>query len=329
MRDVKLSALRIGGLYILAASLWIVFSDRIVFLVSHDLGTNVIWQTYKGLLFVVITGLGLFIERYYSGKTIYLASQRFKWVVENMPDVIAIYDADLRIQYINMAARNITNRPESDFIGKRDEEFLPMSLVETYWPTLQEALTTKKTRSAALDVTLPNGETFYYQYTCVPLVTDDGEVREILSIKHDETQQMRSEEQSRYHALLQENISDAVIGTDLEFRIKAWNRAAETIYGWSAEEVMGQRLDQLLSPEYEDTTPEKVMARFFADGFWRGELVQRDRSGKRTWILSSINYVYDYKGQRIGVVCVGKNITARKEAEKKAETARPAVEYSA
>lgn len=317
MQDVKLSALRIGGLYILVASLWIIFSDQIVFLVFHDLGTNAAWQTYKGLLFVVITGLGLLLERYYSGKTIYLASQRFKWVVENMPDVIVIYDADLRIQYINMAARNITNRPESDFIGKRDEEILPMSLVETYLPTLQEALTTKKTRSAALDVTLPNGETFYHQYTCVPLVTDDGAVREVLSIKHDETQQMRSEEQSRYHALLHENISDAVIGTDLEFRIKAWNRAAETIYGWSAEEVMGQRLDQLLSPEYEDATPEEVMARFFADGFWRGELVQRDRSGKRIWILRSINYVYDYKGQRVGVVCVGKNITARKEAEKK------------
>ena len=44
----------------------------------------------------------------------------------------------------------------------------------------------------------------------------------------------------RFHASLQENVNDAVITTDLEYRIQSWNRAAEDIYGWRAEEVIGK-----------------------------------------------------------------------------------------
>src|SRR5215216_7239577 len=57
----------------------------------------------------------------------------------------------------------------------------------------------------------------------------------------------RAEEQIKYHARLLRHINDAVIATDEQFRITAWNRAAEKIYGWSAEEVMGRSVDEVLS----------------------------------------------------------------------------------
>ena len=50
----------------------------------------------------------------------------------------------------------------------------------------------------------------------------------------------RAEEQIKYHARLLRHINDAVIATDDQFRITAWNRAAEKIYGWSSAEVMGR-----------------------------------------------------------------------------------------
>lgn len=315
MQNPERSALRIAVFYILAASLWIILSDRIVFLLPQDAAITATMQTFKGLFFVAITGLGLYLERCYSGKTLFGASQRFERVVENIPDVIAIYDTDLRIQYINRAAHRLTNRPGSDFTGKRDEEFLPLAVVETYLPTLQEALSTGKVCSIAADLKMPDGKTFYYQYICVPLLDNEGQVQEILSIKRDETERMRSDEQSRYHALLQDNISDAVIGTDMEFRIQAWNKAAEEIYGWTAEEVVGRRLDEVLRPGFEDDTQAGAADRFLESGFWRGETLQHDKSGKQIWVLGSFNYVYDYKGQRVGAVSVNKDVTKRKEAE--------------
>lgn len=56
----------------------------------------------------------------------------------------------------------------------------------------------------------------------------------------------RAEEQIKYHARLLRHINDAVIATDDQFRITAWNRAAENIYGWTAAEVMGRSADEVL-----------------------------------------------------------------------------------
>ena len=56
----------------------------------------------------------------------------------------------------------------------------------------------------------------------------------------------RAEDQINYHARLLRHINDAVIATDDQFRITAWNRAAETIYGWTAAEVMGRSVVEIL-----------------------------------------------------------------------------------
>jgi DNA-binding NtrC family response regulator len=50
----------------------------------------------------------------------------------------------------------------------------------------------------------------------------------------------QAQAQSNYHARLLRHINDAVIATDDQFLITAWNRAAERIYGWTATEVMGR-----------------------------------------------------------------------------------------
>src|SRR5918997_2552653 len=46
-----------------------------------------------------------------------------------------------------------------------------------------------------------------------------------------------------------DHIHDAVIATDPQFHILSWNRAAETIYGWSADEALGARLTDLIPVE--------------------------------------------------------------------------------
>src|SRR5688572_3008849 len=62
----------------------------------------------------------------------------------------------------------------------------------------------------------------------------------------------RAEDQSNYHARLLRHINDAVIATDDQFRITAWNRAAERIYGWTAAEVMGRSIDEILRSGFSD-----------------------------------------------------------------------------
>ena len=115
------------------------------------------------------------------------SQERFQRALESIPDVLVIYDRDLRIQYINGATRQLTGRPVSDFIGKRDEEIWPPEVYEAYLPTLRESFQTGAIRSLETDVLMPGMGTRSLRITCVPLIDDDGQVREILGLTHDLT----------------------------------------------------------------------------------------------------------------------------------------------
>ena len=115
------------------------------------------------------------------------SQERFQRALESIPDVVVIYDRDLRIQYINNATRQLTGRPVTDFIGKRDEEIWPPEVYETYLPTLRESSQTGAIRSLETVVSMPAMGTRNLHITCVPLIDEDGQVREVLGITHDLT----------------------------------------------------------------------------------------------------------------------------------------------
>ncbi|MEO8394027.1 MAG: PAS domain S-box protein [Chloroflexota bacterium] len=125
----------------------------------------------------------------------------------------------------------------------------------------------------------------------------------------------RRERLLRYHASLQENVSDAVIATDLKFRIQSWNRAAEQIYSWRAEEVLGKLVGDVLRTEFvSDESGERVQRDFMEKGAWSDEVVQYHKDDHALQILSSTVLFKDESGQPFGLVAVNHDITERKQA---------------
>jgi PAS domain S-box-containing protein len=65
----------------------------------------------------------------------------------------------------------------------------------------------------------------------------------------DTTVRKRAEEQIRFQRRLLDAVGQAIIATDLQGRIIYWNRAAEELYGWSTEEVMGRPIVEVTPSE--------------------------------------------------------------------------------
>jgi PAS domain S-box-containing protein len=132
----------------------------------------------------------------------------------------------------------------------------------------------------------------------------------------DITERRERERQLRYYASLQQSVSDAVISTDLDFVIQSWNLAAERIYGWSAEEVIGKVTSNILKTEFSSPEHrEQILAEFLERGYWSDEVVQYNKNGQAINILSSTVLLRDENGTSIGIVAVNHNITERKQAE--------------
>jgi PAS domain S-box-containing protein len=117
------------------------------------------------------------------------------------------------------------------------------------------------------------------------------------------------------HAFTLDSIGDAIITTDTSFKIESWNRAAETLYGWAADEAIGRSMDALLPTTYFDGDGEQVKTAFLHEGHWQGEVAQPHKDGTLLAIQGSVSMLRDGAGRFIGAVAVNRDITERKRAE--------------
>jgi PAS domain S-box-containing protein len=125
----------------------------------------------------------------------------------------------------------------------------------------------------------------------------------------------RAEEQVRYQAALVENVSDAIISTDLDFRILSWNRAAERMYGWSAGEAIDRPVSEVLKTRYPHHQSAQVMAQFQAQGEWEGEAIQERKDGTPIHVLVAVSAIVNSAGERVGAVSINRDISERVQAE--------------
>jgi PAS domain S-box-containing protein len=116
--------------------------------------------------------------------------------------------------------------------------------------------------------------------------------------------------------LLFESIMDAVVVTDRRSVITDWNPAAEQVYGWSAQEVAGRRVEEVLQTTYPAGWDwERVLAALRTAGTWRGEVKQRRRDGSEIAVLATVSHLKNAAGRPVGTVAVNRDITERERAE--------------
>jgi len=136
----------------------------------------------------------------------------------------------------------------------------------------------------------------------------------VLETTRDITERKRNEERLQQQAALINKASDAIFVTDLKQRILFWNKAAERIYGWTAEEVLGKNLrDALYGGDGADI--DAGLQILNEQGEWNSETKQRSRDGKELLIERRWTMVRNDLGQPDYILIINSDITARKTAE--------------
>ncbi len=113
------------------------------------------------------------------------------------------------------------------------------------------------------------------------------------------------------------HINDAVIVSDLTFRITYWGGAAERIYGWAPEEAIGCASSEII-PVAEYLTGGDRQAAFqqvTTQGEWSGTVAQYRRGGQKVYIDSSIRLLRDASGEPQGIVALNRDVSERVRAE--------------
>ncbi|MEP7291002.1 MAG: PAS domain S-box protein, partial [Chloroflexota bacterium] len=321
--------------YFIVAILWIALSDSLVGLIFT--GKPAMVETasvLKGMTFVLVTALGLFAvlrrelqkrdllqsvlendisEHKRTLEALRQSESRFATIFHASPVPTGIsHLKDGLIVDVNDALVKMTGCEREELIGHTATELGLWVFPEKRAAGAQSIAD----GSGVLNIELPartKSGALIQVLASVQLI-DLGDVPHLVSMFYDITEQKKLEAQLRYQALLLDNVSDAIISTDVDFNIRSWNPAAEAIYGWKAEEVIGKPVQGVVQGEYLDSTEQEALHQLQTEGVWRGEMSQPRKEGSKVYLQASTSFVRDSAGSVIGVVSVNRDITERMQA---------------
>ena len=147
------------------------------------------------------------------------------------------------------------------------------------------------------------------------LVKDRADGRTITRAIHYSVERKRFEEALREKAQILDQIHDSVVWTDLEGRITGWNKGSQRLFGYSAEEVIGNPVSFLHPPGDEEFVRTKVIEPLKRKGSGELEVKLRNKSGEDIYAHLSLSLMKNAKGVATGMVGYALDITERKRME--------------
>ncbi|MBN9389810.1 MAG: PAS domain S-box protein [Chloroflexi bacterium] len=109
---------------------------------------------------------------------------------------------------------------------------------------------------------------------------------------------------------------DAIISWDLDGKIVSWNKGAEKLYGYSAQEAISRHISFITPPELKEEIP-AILARLKqGEIIEQHETVRVTKDGRRVFISLSVSPLKDRTGKIFGASVIGRDITERIKAEK-------------
>jgi PAS domain S-box-containing protein len=139
-----------------------------------------------------------------------------------------------------------------------------------------------------------------------------GNIASILESNRDITESKRTQEAQARLAAIVECSEDAIVSKDLDGIIINWNQAAERIFGYTAEEAIGQHITLIVPPDRLDEEADILASLRRGERIEHFETVRQRKDGTSLDVSVTISPVKDAQGRVIGASKVARDITERK-----------------
>ena len=244
------------------------------------------------------------------------AESRFRAVAGALSDAVVILDAEGRLTFANDEVEAVFGHPPADLLDlPLDRVFDPSGVagIREEVDRLSGDGSGARGRDLELTAVRPDG-------TRVPVRVTLGAYREqgerfFVALIHDLSERHETEARLRFQARLLDAVGEAVIATDLSGRILYWNAAAEELYGWTADEVLGRPVEEVTPAEVSKPAAHEIMDRLRRGESWTGEFMVRNRAGRSFPVLVTDSPVVETDGTMIGIIGTSMEITERKRIE--------------
>jgi PAS domain S-box-containing protein len=236
-------------------------------------------------------------------------------------DAIITTDAHGVITSCSQGASEMLGIPPSEAIGKKIASFYQGgdSEVKAIMDRLKEQ---RRIRNYLTELVSPTGRKAPIALSASAFRDRLGNIIGTIGVAHDLTEIRRLEDElarkNRFMANILRDSADAIITMDPDDVVTSWNKGAESIFGYLANEIIGKPVEMLLSPELREARELESIGRSFrAHGAVRSHQTERvTRDGRRIQVIFTRTAIKDDFGNVIGSSSVVKDVTNFRNLER-------------
>lgn len=185
-------------------------------------------------------------------RALYRSNLQFAAFVSALPDIAFVLDEEGYYLSIYGADHHLFYAEASSLLNKSVLDVLPRSLAEKFISTIQDTLNSNETQVLEYELKLAQG-LCHFEGRVAPMFNDTSDNRQVVWIARDITEKKQTlhslqASEKRFREIFSKMPNIAVQGYNSDREVIYWNKSSENIYGYLAEEAIGQKLEDLIIP---------------------------------------------------------------------------------
>jgi PAS domain S-box-containing protein len=242
-------------------------------------------------------------------------------VVESSDDAIITQSLDGIIETWNRAAERMFGYTSGEAVGRPISILVPPERLGEEEEAIERIRRGDSVRHFETERIAKNGLRVPVSVTMSPVLTPTGDVYGISRIARDLTERRALERTALHLAAIVDSAEDAIASKDINGIVQSWNKAAERMFGYSAEEMIGHSIRIIIPPDRwheEDEVLSRIRSGRSIDHF---ETIRQRKDGSLIEISLSVSPIRTSNGTIIGASKIARDITIQRRLAREAEEA--------